>query len=145
MIPVTQDKFGLEGNCMAACIASIFELKLSEVPNFAEGNGDGTWFPKLYDFCYKRGFEVIPYYLERTGQDTGRRYNGHLDFYRLPERLQGCLPYYLQCGPAHRGFSHATVGYDGGVIHDPHPSRASLIETDSYYFLKPIVPDSRVS
>lgn len=138
MTPVTQDKFGLEGNCMAACIASIFDLPLSEVPNFAEGNGNGQWFAKLWNFCRARGFEVIPWYCDGVNPQTGESFEKPLDFENLPEHLQGCYPYYLQCGPAARGWSHATVGWMGGVIHDPHPSRASLIKTDSYYFLKPI-------
>lgn len=32
MIPVDQDRHGLNGNCMAACLASILEVPLTEVP-----------------------------------------------------------------------------------------------------------------
>lgn len=39
---VVQTKFGMEGNCFSACMASILGLSIAEVPEFAEGHGG--WF-----------------------------------------------------------------------------------------------------
>jgi hypothetical protein len=140
MIPITQDQFGEEGNCMAACVASILELSLDQVPNFAAGNNSsGAWFPKMWDFLYPRGFEIVPYYLSgRVNPDDTPLPDEVLNFLDLPEHLLKVHPYYLQCGPAARGFSHATVGRGGLIVHDPHPSRAGLIKTDHYLFLCPL-------
>ena len=33
MIPVYQTTFGINGNCFAACLASVFEIELLKIPN----------------------------------------------------------------------------------------------------------------
>lgn len=43
-----------KGNCMQAAIASLFDLKLEEVPNFVEHK---EWFPVLYKFIESQGAE----------------------------------------------------------------------------------------
>lgn len=35
MIPVIQSRIGTNGNCMAACLASILEMPLASVPDFS--------------------------------------------------------------------------------------------------------------
>lgn len=116
---------------MTACIASIFELKLSEVPWFVKGNqGSGKWFKPFYEFCYQRGYQIVPYYVLGN--------HPQLDWNNLPEHLQGMYCYHLACGPAERGFGHATVGWRDTIVHDPHPSKAGLLKINEYYFLKPI-------
>ena len=142
MIPVTQDIFGITGNCMAACVASIFELPLRDVPHFAEHNATenaSDWFGMFWKFVSQRGYDVVPYYI--SGLLDGKE-RPLLDFNDLPPHLKKLIlhPYYLQCGPAARGFSHATVGWNGQTIHDPHPSRAGLIRTDSYYLFAKRTP-----
>jgi hypothetical protein len=131
MIPVTQDVFGPNGNCMAACIASILELPLKEVPNFAEHNykADGSAWRNAMQFLYDRGLILVGHHMFEVGAKLP-------DFDALPEHLKNCGPYYLQCGPAERGFEHCTVGWRGKVIHDPHPSRAGLLSTNDTYFFR---------
>lgn len=129
MIPVTQDIFGEKGNCMAACVASIFELSLKQVPNFADPTtAKGDWFRIFWEFVHSLGYEPIYWSAEGEGS--------LIDFDNLPEHLMCIQPFYLQCGPAERGFSHATVGWKGHVIHDPYPSRAGLKSVNHYYFFK---------
>lgn len=145
MIPVTQDIFGEEGNCLASCVASIFELPLREVPNFVAKGGDGSWFGRLWDFVRARGYEVVPYHIpnQPTLQKCEMNETLHaleLKFDNLPEHLKALTlhPYHILSGPAARGFHHACIGWNGNNIHDPHPSRAGLIRVESYYFLSKI-------
>lgn len=44
-----------KGNCMQAAIASLFEKKLEEVPNFIEY--PDNWFSIMWDFIRKQGYD----------------------------------------------------------------------------------------
>jgi len=66
MIPVYQTKFGgsdapeeEQGNCLAASLASIFELKLEEVPDFTGEINDGRWFIHLSDWLMRRNLYIV--------------------------------------------------------------------------------------
>jgi hypothetical protein len=63
MKPVLQTEFGPgNGNCLSACIASILEIPVSDVPNFArEGlDADGTrWIQRLGNWLAARGWGFI--------------------------------------------------------------------------------------
>lgn len=94
------------GNCFAACIASIFELELDQVP-FPDGNSENFW--RIYDKWFtERGFSVVN--LKRG------------DF--IPNGF--CLG--VVSSPRHPGTDHAVVIHNGKVVHDPHPSRASEMD-----------------
>ena len=43
-----------KGNCMQAAIASLFEKKIEEVPNFIEFK---NWFTPMYKFLIKKGYD----------------------------------------------------------------------------------------
>mgnify|MGYP006450460919 CR=1 FL=1 len=87
------------GNCLQACIASLFELPLEDVPNFmAYGSG---WRTKYRKFLKTFGLKSL-LYSSREAQSL----NG----------------YHLVIGGSPRGdFLHAVVGLDGEIIHDPYP------------------------
>jgi hypothetical protein len=47
-----------KGNCMQAALASLFDLELEQVPNFADyGLTDGKWFHPFWDFILSQGYE----------------------------------------------------------------------------------------
>lgn len=107
MIPVDQTKFDLDGNCMAASVASILEVPIESVPV-----QDGpTWFRHLNEWMQREHKLAL-----------------------LP--IEGVQPFFqgymVLSGPGPRGREHACVGaiVDGkiSVVHDPHPSRDGLIE-----------------
>jgi hypothetical protein len=136
MIPVDQTRLNSPGanrpeeppgNCFSACIASILELRLSEVPDELE-----FWTPRahprhswvLYEqrmnsWLRDRGLIMLisPY--------AGCRYfgaNESLDLYCV---ISGSSPRYPD-------WKHAVVGNIRGgqearIVHDPHPSRAGLL------------------
>jgi hypothetical protein len=48
--------------------------------------------------------------------------------------------YYIASGPCERGSRHACVYRDGGLVHDPHPSRAGLLSADTWTLFAPLDP-----
>lgn len=100
------------GNCLQACIASLFELPLDEVPHFVHLRDD--WMSLLQEWLHERGFYVVRCDAEERRAD-----------------LHG---YSLMFGKSPRGdFQHMVVALAGELIHDPHPTRAGLDDIKGYY------------
>lgn len=110
MIPVTQTITGdKKGNCLAACVASILELPIEQVPNFC---GDfEEWILALHNWLKPMGLGVV--FVK-------------LDLCPSPDHLkENFLKGYTIGGvTGARGIKHAVVLHDGQVIHDPHPGEA---------------------
>ncbi|KKL93968.1 hypothetical protein LCGC14_1869380 [marine sediment metagenome] len=95
---------------MAACVASVFELDLDQVPNLNPDNGD--WWVELQRFVQARGVTIVC-----------------LDYSEdLIREVGGCWT--IVSGKTSRGFMHATVWKNGQLVHDPHPLREGLIEPE---------------
>jgi hypothetical protein len=114
VIPADQTRFGsAEGNCFSACVASILEIPLEDVPQFMVGD----WWANFTAWCEPRG--IIPKYWPARGWCD-------LD----PVRVFLGVPtgYAIMSGesPRHPGVLHAVVALDGAIAHDPHPSRAGI-------------------
>lgn len=114
---VMQDKFGKEfGNCWGACIATLLEIPLEEIPNLNIENQTlvtNNWLASLgYGI-----FECQPLTKETM------------------ESL-GLSTYHIITGDSPRGnFKHAVIGFNGIFIHDPHPDQTGLRSIDSNAFL----------
>lgn len=101
---------GQHGDCMRACIASLLELPIADVPHFAQLDADGKgdfWFA-VTAFCRSHGFAFVTV----RGQ-----------FVWAEDAI-----YHIIAGPSPRGNGthHAVVGLNGRIHFDPHPSRAGL-------------------
>ena len=66
MKPVYQTRFGgsdapeaEQGNCMAACLASIFEVSLDEIPDFAGSITGGGWFFRLQEWLKVQNLSLL--------------------------------------------------------------------------------------
>lgn len=131
MIPVDQDKFGLpHGNCMAACVASVLELPLAEVPNFVD-HGD-QWWAKLVEFLASRGFAVVWCRREAYACDQ-------IDL--SPMIASG--HFLIVSGQSPRGdFLHCVIEHRGKLVHDPHPSRAGIVNPERWHDVMIIVPNT---
>ncbi len=105
MKPIDQTRFGNpDGNCFNACIASILEIPLEDVPEYiAEA---GNYYPKYNKWLEQYNLEIL---WMRFGHDVP---NG----------------YAILCGKSDRGLDHAVVTFKGEIVHDPHPSKVGLIE-----------------
>ncbi len=121
MKPVDQTLFGdKEGNCYAACLASILELPIEDVPNFCAESKN--WLERAEEWLRVRHSLTM----------LGFRPRGEGALYCIPTM------WHLISGKAERGLDHAVVAFQGKVQHDPHPSRVGLAELNEYEFLIPI-------
>jgi hypothetical protein len=95
VIPVTQTRTGEpDGNCFAASLASVFE---TAIPEFDLPGTD--YWANVDRWLARRGYR----YVQRPITDPAPR-GWHL--------IEGLSP---------RGGQHAVVGYNGRMVHDPHP------------------------
>ena len=140
MIPVTQTRLHADGeppgNCFAACLASIMETSLDDVPQPGESDREEwseRYWQSLADFVHARGFELVQF--DPPKHPDGR--SGRP--WTTGELLRGKRALCILSGPGPRGTKHAVVGTLAfELVHDPHPSRAGLLEVDCIEMLVPI-------
>ena len=120
------------GNCLQATIASVFELSLNDVPNFAEyfnfdDPDDRKWDDKFQEWLASKGCYSLD--LDATqGLDVIWKPRG----------------YHLIGGPSPRGdYDHAIVGHNGEAVHDPFPDgNCELIKHDSWTIFVSIMEET---
>lgn len=119
-----------KGNCVAACVATILGLSLSEVPHFIEfgiAYGDSenvkevshgnNWWAMMLGFLAGRGLWVVE--LDKvTDADTHE--------------------FVLVAGMSPRGVVHQVVYREGRLWHDPHPSRAGVLDVREVLAVRPL-------
>lgn len=123
MKPVMQTKFTTEdmtvhGNCHAACIASILELPLEDVPALEDMGHE--WSNALSIFLIERGYCWHGTFWATDDPDWWQH---------LTERCKGVDGFYMVWGGsprAHVKRGHSVVYQDGAMVHDPHPDGAGL-------------------
>ena len=130
MKAVYQTKFGFpHGNCFEACVASILELPLKECVIFTDGVDEKSeldqatqkhWWQVFVEWALHR--DLIPVFI-LAGDFRGKAPRG----------------YSIVSGKGPRGLDHSTVGCDGKIVHDPHPSRAGLLSVRDFIVLLPAV------
>lgn len=124
MKPVTQTVTGPKGNCWAACLASLLELDISEVPDLQAYDKHANWMHLTNEWLATFGY-------------------GFMEFTSEPEFFSvfGLNTYHIICGPSPRRteieteLSHAVVGLNGKMVHDPHPSGDGLTSVSVYAVL----------
>lgn len=104
------------GNCTEAALASLFGIRLEDVPSM-QGLVASDYWDALEAFVLSRGYGL-------SMQPANHR----------PAGL------YLADGPSARGCGHFVVMRDGKMVHDPHPSRAGLLEIERVWSLMVLDP-----
>lgn len=142
MIPVTQTKVIIQnsegvmisrGNCFAACIASLLELPIHEVPN-VEVLFDDTpfWYEVTEVFLASKGLTLV-------SDDRFKCF--HPDLCKQSEEWISVTSrelkdlYYLVSGTSIRGFQHMTIWQNGKLAWDPYPTREGLVELHNFQVL----------
>lgn len=136
MKPVMQTKFGApEGNCFAACIASILELTLEQV------NVPGTegWGASLDRWCKNRGYAYL--WLD-TSSLTAKLGNGEPGWFWSSDL------YWIATGPCDREqdgkpLPHSVVFLGDNPVHDPNPAGTFIKSVDDAVLIFP-KPATRV-
>jgi len=122
MKPVDQSTFGFPGgNCFSACVASMLEIPLADVPYFM---ADDRWFEKFKRWLEQRGFWAVCFKLDGDWLPDGL----HI--------LSGKSPR----DPENPDALHSVVARGNAIVHDPHPSRSGLLSRDDVVLLIPHDP-----
>jgi len=100
---------GKTGNCFSAVLSSLLDVPVEDIPVFAEHD---DWLPRLQKWLKQYGLCFLSIgadseWLERIGVSG------------LHHDLAGK-------SPRHEGVHHATVGKDGVLLFDPHPSKQGI-------------------
>ena len=106
------------GNCFSACVASILEIDIAQVPNIAK---DFAWFQIMDEFVNKYGYGLT--YLGNTLLGAGETWREHA---------------YIIAGgqsPRYRNRKHVVIYKNGKMVHDPHPDNIGLKGEPEYYLL----------
>lgn len=108
MKPVDQTVFGYpNGNCFSACLASILELPLEEVPWFM---AEGDWLSRVQEWLKPRGLYAACLLIDTT---------------ESPFYPPG---WHILSGQSPRGdWLHAVVAQGTKIVHDPHPDKTGLV------------------
>jgi hypothetical protein len=153
MIPVIQTKVSVinskgenvvHGNCLAACIASMLELPITEVPNvevfYNLPEGDDFYWDVLekflaskgWDMCSDDRYKVFHPEVSRAIRSQDERTD---EEYRADLRLLLEDNYYFVSGPSPRGLSHITIYKAGELVHDPHPTKEGILALEQFQTL----------
>ncbi len=120
MKPVPQTRLSdndnkIYGNCWEACLASLLEIPIEDVPELNAGDPEdteGLWVLNTNTWLATRGLMF-------------------LEFPSLPPddyAHMGIDTYHIIIGPSPRkNGSHAVVGRNGKIVHDPHPDKTGLL------------------
>lgn len=130
MIPVYQTEFTklddkgeyvTKGNCFCACLASLFELPIRDIPRIQDYPPDGSWFQATWDFADKHGLELSVKYDMPDG-------------------------YSIANGPSPRGkWGHSVVYFKDQLIHDPYPNGKGLTKVEYFLTLIPKINEQTTS
>jgi hypothetical protein len=124
MKPVYQTKFGKPGgNCFPACVASILELRLEDVPDvcndYPEYPDPSPWLVAFADWLRPRGLDFMLAALDNTFPPWWTMY-------------------WIAGGPQKRtGIMHAVVYKGQEQVHDPNPRSSGLSTIANAMFLVP--------
>lgn len=129
MKPVFMTKFGgseapeeEQGNCIAACLASLFEIELSDVPDFAGTITNGKWYVILSTWLAKRNLELSFYPVKNVVPPVQGYY------------MLGCKSTTLK----NPDDGHMVIAQNGQVVHDPNPNAKGVGEKEDICLLTPI-------
>lgn len=120
---VDQTTFGHgTGNCFQACVASIFDLPLSAVPNFCVDYDEKEWWVQLDLWCAARGVAPAEFVYDKG------EYSTDLERLRWPCVRRGVS--FIVSGKNKHDVDHCIVvtwGQHGAEVHDPNPNREGLV------------------
>lgn len=148
MMPITQTKVVIKnskgdivqrGNCFAACIASILEVPITEVPNvevfYHLDNGYHT--EVMLTFLNSKGWDLCnDNMLQRFHPDVfGYSFDGTDKNGKISQYYDYKDTYYLASGKSPRDIQHICIYKNGHLVHDPHPCKEGLISLEYFYTL----------
>ncbi len=98
------------GDCMRACVASIFEFDIETVPNFMR-KGKDKYIEFFQLWCVKLGISPLDVAFNES-DDT--------------KFIKDCYMIAVGTSPRNKDYSHGVVWLNGKCVHDPHPKGNGL-------------------
>jgi hypothetical protein len=133
MIRVDQTTFGKPaGNCFAACVASLLELRLEDVPFFMDAGPGGEWFDAFNAWLKTRGLYSLQFLVSNPNTPGQEWFPAGLHL------MGGASPRH----PVDSGILHCVVADNGEIIHDPNPARTGLLTKLDVQIVIPIDPSA---
>ena len=129
MYPVFQTRYGYPtGNCFAACVASILEMRLEDVFDDSAidrmGEDNSQWWDAWRTWLNGKGYDLCAC---------------RADAWFFPPK-----GYALAGGKSKsNGVSHSVVTLDGKLAHDPHEGWDGLASVEDYVIIYPFNPAIR--
>lgn len=118
MTPIKQTISGPQGNCMAACVATILDCPIEDVPDVAAHKDADEAILIINTWLKPRGLAyaemIVP------GDDASDFFNGK-DFYHI---ILG------KTNPKSE-LLHAVVGRQGRIVFDPSPDCCGIIKDEN--------------
>ena len=142
MKPIMQTKFTnidwtVHGNCLSACLASLFELSLDEVP--ALENANGEWFSLVWEFLKTRNCTYAGTHWIRDYAETHLIDDKPAWWHYLTERSDGIDGYFIVSGLSPRTWvkrGHSVIYHNGVMVHDPYPGAKGLLEPQNVMMIE---------
>jgi len=120
---------GTRGNCMRACIASLLEKTIKEVPPLPPTPNQ---FSDALDYLDKYGWEYDCNYMFYHIAAKDREKELLLKL----QKEEGIDGYFLVYGMSPRGVKHIVLYNKQGLAHDPHPSQSGVQVEGTLLFKK---------
>lgn len=130
-----------DGDCLMACVASILEIDLAELPEITEANGL-QWYEILTQALADRGFAIADLWGDNY-RDPDSANRPAVNARRYPAISPPGYAIAVGESPRDEG-QHAAVALDGAIVHDPHPGRSGLVTVDYWIVLVPLARGARV-
>lgn len=130
-LPVNQTEYGRNNNSMEACIATILEIPLDQVPRLAPEGQPNTleyslaYHDNLKNYLASQGLEMVDHSFTEPSNNKFKALTKHL--------------YYIVSGLSNRDFRHHVVFYNGDMYHNPHEQRVP-ITPEWIHIIRPIKP-----
>jgi hypothetical protein len=119
MRPVMMTSFGWpHGNCFAACVASIFELSIEELPCGAvaplqQGEPEWAWIEPWQDWFETMGLHALTFFAHGGGGENPHPWRGW--------GILMCKVLGVPLMTDGTELCHAVVTLNGEGVHDPQP------------------------
>lgn len=120
---------GTHGDCCRACVATILQIDPATLPHPIK---DGGWNTAFHKALREMGYALRTVDYDRRLSPDAMIRDVNWGGYEVPRIV-------MAAGMSPRGVRHAVV-YDRfaeRVVHDPHPSRAGLVEIEAFDYIAP--------
>jgi hypothetical protein len=104
----------INGNCMRASLASVFEMNVDDLPRFEAMNKD-HWKMNFIAWLAGKGFLLKETHTPPNSDE-----------------------YYITLGMSERNVLHCVVSQSNKMVHDPHPSQTGVVSAKHHWVFIPI-------